>query len=55
MLNNTDPDGYQPPPCFVDWPEGTFTGETKWTLGHCQNLVELFKAQLFTSLKEVLH
>ena len=39
MLNNTDPDGHQPPPCFVDWPEGTFSGETKWTLGHCQNLV----------------
>ena len=43
MLNNTDADGYQPPPCFVDWPEGTFNGETKWTVGHCQNLVNDFQ------------
>lgn len=38
-LNNTDPEGYQPPPCIIDWPTGTFQGVTKWTIDHCNNVV----------------
>lgn len=39
-FNNTDPDEYQPPPCFVDWPmPDTFTGQKEWEIGHCPNVV----------------
>ena len=38
-FNNTAAGGYQPPPCFVDWPAGTLTGTVDWIIGHCPNLV----------------
>lgn len=38
-FNNTDPDGYFPPPCMVDWPYGTFDGTVSWQIGHCPNIV----------------
>lgn len=38
-VNNTDLEGYQPPPCFVDWPEGAMTGTTSWKISHCMNIV----------------
>ena len=40
-LNNTDVSGYNPPPCFHDWPPTTdSTGAPwKWTISHCPNLV----------------
>ncbi len=42
-FNNTDPDpdAYQPPPCFIDWPDGTFTGTKYWTIKHCPELVRV--------------
>ncbi len=38
-FNNTDSEGYQPPPCFRDWPEKTFEGSKYWTIDHCPELV----------------
>ena len=40
-LNNTDRNGYNPPPCFQDWPRtDDDTGAPwKWTIKHCPNLV----------------
>ena len=42
-MNNTKGDaGYQPPPCFVDWPADTYampTPAVKWTIQHCLNIV----------------
>ncbi len=38
-MNNTDPTRYQPPPCMIDWPEGTFEGVQSWEIGHCPNVV----------------
>ena len=31
---------YQPPPCFVDWPEGAIEGESRFSIGHCPNISE---------------
>ena len=42
-MNNTDPTGYQPPPCFIDWPADTYkkpTAAVKWTIDHCKNVTE---------------
>ena len=44
-LNNTDVGGYNPPPCFIDWPAPTDargSATYKWTISHCPNLVRLF-------------
>ena len=40
-LNNTDADGYQPPPCIVDWPkpEITLDRTLKYTIKHCDGPV----------------
>ena len=39
-FNNTDTTAYQPPPCFIDWPEGAIDGESKFSIGHCPNISE---------------
>ena len=39
-FNNTDENEYQPPPCFVDWPEGAIEGDSKFSVGHCPNISE---------------
>ena len=44
-FNNTNDKGYQPPPCFIDWPEGTLTGKVQWVIGHCPNMVCMFLEQ----------
>ena len=39
--NNTDITAYQPPPCFVDWPEGAIDGTAEnYGIKHCPNLTE---------------
>ena len=42
-LNNTDSEGYQPPPCVMDWPKGDITpqGTMKYTIKHCDGPVSL--------------
>ena len=46
-MNNTDlVNGYNPPPCFIDWPAKTDASgspQYKWTINHCPNLVILIK------------
>ena len=39
-FNNTVENDYQPPPCFVDWPEGAIEGESRFSIGHCPNISE---------------
>ena len=39
-FNTTDPTVYQPPPCVIDWPKDTFSGQVEWNIGHCPNLTE---------------
>ena len=43
-LNNTDPNGYQPPPCIVDWPEPIITvaKTLKYTIKHCNGPVSSY-------------
>jgi hypothetical protein len=46
-MNNTNIEGYQPPPCYVDWPEGTFDGTVSWVIGHCPDVVSTFSVTPF--------
>ena len=50
-MNNTKGDaGYQPPPCFVDWPADTYampTPAVKWTIQHCLNIVSSCQLQFY--------
>lgn len=40
-FNNTDITDYQPPPCFIDWPEGAIDGTAdNYGVKHCPNLTE---------------
>ena len=39
-FNNTDISAYQPPPCFVDWPEGVL--EKRFSISHCPNIVRFY-------------
>ena len=41
-FNNTDPDGYWPVPCKVDFPEKI--GENQWVINHCPNIVSFKNA-----------
>ena len=38
-FNNTDLAGYQPPPCYIDWPEGALDGMKRFSISHCPNIV----------------
>ena len=51
-LNNTDPEGYQPPPCVMDWPEPEITmqGTVKYTIKHCNGPVRI--NYLFVQFKD---
>jgi hypothetical protein len=49
-FNNTAIGGYQPPPCFMDWPDGTLTGTLNWIIGHCPNLVPILLNTIFPIL-----
>jgi hypothetical protein len=40
-FNNTDPTGYSPPPCAVDWPEMAYAGKYSWLITHCPNVVSV--------------
>ena len=40
-FNNTDISGYQPPPCYVDWPAGALEGNNRFSISHCPNIVSL--------------
>lgn len=42
-FNNTDPEGYWPVPCKVDFPEKI--GENQWVINHCPNIVRLWVAK----------
>ena len=39
-LNNTDPVGNTPKPCFKDWPPGSLTGTASFILDFCQTEIE---------------
>ena len=39
-FNNTDIEEYQPPPCFVDWPDGALDGVKRFSIKHCPNISE---------------
>ena len=42
-FNNTDITEYQPPPCYIDWPDGALEGKNRFSISHCPNIVsELF-------------
>ena len=46
-MNNTDlVNGYNPEPCFIDWPppkDNTGQAQYKWEIAHCPNLVFIHK------------
>ena len=37
----TDISEYQPPPCFVDWPEGVLEGSKRFSISQCPNIVSI--------------
>ena len=39
-MNNTEVDGYNPPPCAVDWPEKAYMDKYSWIIHHCPNVSE---------------
>ena len=39
-MNNTDIDGYNPPPCAVDWPDSAYKDRYNWIIHHCPNVSE---------------
>ena len=52
-LNNTDSEGYQPPPCVMDWPKGDITpqGTMKYTIKHCDGPVSFLLNYTFEYLQ----
>ena len=39
-MNNTEVDGYNPPPCAVDWPDSAYKDRYTWIIHHCPNVSE---------------
>ena len=50
-MNNTDlVSGYNPEPCFVDWPPNKDANGAdlyKWEISHCPNLVRIHLRQIY--------
>ena len=58
-MNNTDlVNGYNPEPCFVDWPPNKDSngGDLyKWEISHCPNLVKFICVQISLNIKDVVY